>query len=67
LHSLNCFPEYSIETLVSDVHGFVYGVTRRDYADIDLIFPRQPQTGDDARPEVDQGTVRARNGARQPA
>lgn len=47
---------------MSEVYGFVYGVTRRYYADIDLFFPRQAQTGDDARPEVDQGTVRARNG-----
>ena len=61
-HSLICLPEYSIENLVSKVHRFVYGVTRRNYANVHLFFSCQPKAGDDARPEVDQGTVRARDG-----
>jgi hypothetical protein len=53
----------SIEYFVGKVNRFIYGVTRRDHADIDLLFPRKPQPGDYARPEVDQGTVRARDGS----
>jgi hypothetical protein len=47
---------------VCKVHRFVYGVTRRNYANVHLFFSCQPKAGDDARPEVDQGTVRARDG-----
>jgi len=47
---------------MSQADRFLYRMARRDYADVHLLFPCQPKSSDDARPEVDQGTVRARNG-----
>jgi hypothetical protein len=50
-------PKYPIKYLVRQIHGFVYCVACRDYPEINLPFPRQSQTRNDARPKVDKGSI----------
>lgn len=61
-YSLTSFPEDPVENLMGEIHRFIDGVICRNYSDVDLLLPCQPEASDDARPEVDLGTVRARDG-----
>jgi hypothetical protein len=57
LDLLRHLAENPIENLIRQVNGFIYRVARGNHAHVDLSFPRQSQTRDNARAEIDQRTV----------
>jgi hypothetical protein len=54
-------PEDAVVDFVGEVDRLLDGATGRRHADVDLGFPRQPDAGDEAGPEVDHSAVDSRH------
>ena len=46
---------------MSEIYRFVDRLARRNYANVHLLFAREPQARNNARPKVNQGPIRAWN------
>ena len=52
-----CLPEHPVENLMGKVNGFLDGLPGGYHPYVDLPLPSQPDTGNQARAEVDHATV----------